>query len=105
MTDLAERRTAVNATRKLAIEELRRMVLAALGEHDAEVWLFGSRARGDAFQHSDIDIAILPHDELPSGFFSDLVESVEESSILTMSISSTCVVPLLPSSTRFATRV
>jgi len=58
MTDPAVRGTAVNATRKRAIEELRQMVLAALGEHDAEVWLFGSCARGDAFQHSDIDIAI-----------------------------------------------
>ena len=57
------------------------MVLAALGEHDAEVWLFGSCARGDTLQHSDIDIAILPRDELPSGFFSDLAKSVEESSI------------------------
>src|SRR3984893_11100660 len=81
MTDLAVRGTAVNATRRRAIEELRRMVLAALGEHDAEAWLFGSCARGDAFQHSDIDVAILPHDELPSGFFSDLAESVDESSI------------------------
>ncbi len=71
----------VNAVREKAIEELRRMVLAALGEHDAEVWLFGSCARGEALQHSDIDIAILPHDELPSGFFSDLAESAEESSI------------------------
>jgi predicted nucleotidyltransferase len=57
------------------------MVLAALGEYDAEVWLFGSCARGDVLQHSDIDIAILPRDELPSGFFPDLAESVEESSI------------------------
>src|SRR5262249_953473 len=57
------------------------MVLAALGEHDAAVWLFGSCARGEALQHSDIDIAILSRDELPSGFFSDLAESVEESSI------------------------
>jgi uncharacterized protein len=71
----------VNATRKRAIEELRRMVLAALGEYDAEVWLFGSCARGEVLQHSDIDIAILPRDELPSGFFSDLAEGVEESSI------------------------
>jgi uncharacterized protein len=37
--------------------------------------------RGDVLQHSDIDIAILPRDELPSGFFGDLAESVEESSI------------------------
>ena len=72
---------AVNSTRNRAIEELRRMVLDALGEHDAEVWLFGSCARGEVLQHSDIDIAILPRDELPSGFFSDLAEGVEESSI------------------------
>ncbi|HMD65991.1 MAG TPA: nucleotidyltransferase domain-containing protein [Stellaceae bacterium] len=57
------------------------MVLDALSGHDAEVWLFGSCARGDALQHSDIDIAILPRDDLPSGFFSDLAEIVEESSI------------------------
>jgi len=31
----------MNPTRAWAIEELRRMVLGALGEHDAEVWLFG----------------------------------------------------------------
>jgi predicted nucleotidyltransferase len=72
---------AVNPTRRRAIEELRDIVLAALGEYSAEVWLFGSCARGDVLQHSDIDIAILPCDELPSGFFSDLAESVEESAI------------------------
>jgi predicted nucleotidyltransferase len=71
----------VNPTRERSIEELRRMVLAALGEHDAQVWLFGSCARGEVFQHSDIDVAILPRDELPSSFFSDLAERVEENSI------------------------
>ena len=71
----------MNRIREKAIEELRRMVLAALGEHDAAVWLFGSCARGEVFQHSDIDVAILPQDELPAGFFSDLAESIEESSI------------------------
>jgi predicted nucleotidyltransferase len=57
------------------------MVLAALGEHDAAVWLFGSCARDDVLQHSDIDIAILPRDELPAGFFPELAESIEDSSI------------------------
>jgi predicted nucleotidyltransferase len=71
----------MNPTRERAIENLRRMVLAALDEHDAEVWLFGSCARDEALGHSDIDIAILPRDELPTGFFSDLTESVEHSSI------------------------
>ena len=63
----------VNAVRERAIEALRRMVLGALGEHDAEVWLFGSCARGGALRHSDIDVAILPADGVPSGFFSDFL--------------------------------
>jgi predicted nucleotidyltransferase len=70
-----------NTVREQAIEELRRMVLDALGEHDAAVWLFGSCARGEARQHSDIDIAILPRDDLPSGFFGGLDADIEESTI------------------------
>jgi predicted nucleotidyltransferase len=57
------------------------MVLAALGEHVAAVWLFGSCARGEVRQHSDIDIAILPQDELPAGFFGELQADIEESTI------------------------
>lgn len=71
----------MNATRKEAIEELRRMVLTALGGHDAAVWLFGSCARGEPRQHSDIDIAILSRDELPIGFFGELQADIEESKI------------------------
>jgi predicted nucleotidyltransferase len=71
----------VNPTRERAIEELRRMVLDALGEHDAAVWLFGSCARGEARQHSDIDIAILPRDNLHPGFFGELDADIEESTI------------------------
>ena len=57
------------------------MVLNTLGEHDAAVWLFGSCARGEARQHSDIDIAILPRDNLPPGFFGELDADIEESTI------------------------
>jgi hypothetical protein len=71
----------LNATREWALGELRRMVLAALGEHAAEVWLFGSCARNEVMQHSDIDIAILPRDDVPPGFFSELAERIEESEI------------------------
>src|SRR5689334_6793367 len=74
-------RTSVNPTRKQAIEELRRMVLAALVGHDAEAWLFGSCARGNPRQHSDIDIAILPHSEIPSGVLAELAADIEESAI------------------------
>jgi uncharacterized protein len=57
------------------------MVLAALGKHDAAVWLFGAGARGDVRHMSDIDIGILPRDELPARFFATLAEAIEESTI------------------------
>ena len=77
----APAKAAMNPARERAIEDLRRMVLKTLGERAAEVWLFGSCARGDARQHSDIDIAILPHDQVPPGFFAELAADFEESTI------------------------
>ena len=71
----------MNTTRIRAIEELRRMVLDALGDHDAEVWLFGSCARDEVMQHSDIDIAVLSRHELPPGLLADLAADIEESPI------------------------
>jgi predicted nucleotidyltransferase len=71
----------MNPVRQRALEELRHMVLAALAGHDAAVWLFGSCARAKPRQHSDIDIAILPRDKLPSGFLAELEADIEESTI------------------------
>ncbi|MBV8493689.1 MAG: nucleotidyltransferase domain-containing protein, partial [Alphaproteobacteria bacterium] len=71
----------MNRTRRQALVELRQMVLKALGNRDAEVWLFGSCARGEVMQHSDIDIAILPRGEIPEGVFANLGETVEQSTI------------------------
>ena len=71
----------INPVRQRAIEALRVMVLDALGDRSAEVWLFGSCARGDVRQHSDIDIAILPGDDVPDGFFANLAADIEDSSI------------------------
>ena len=71
----------MNPTRERAIERLREMVLSALGERDAAVWLFGSCARGEPRQHGDIDIGVLSRDELPVGFFGELQADIEESTI------------------------
>lgn len=60
----------------------RRTVRAFLPPELAEVWLFGSRARGDAHRWSDIDIAISPRRELPIGLLAELREALEESNIL-----------------------
>lgn len=73
--------TGTNPTREWALRELRQMITDALGGHKAEVWLFGSCARGEVLQHSDIDIGILPRGDIPCGFFSDLKERIDESSI------------------------
>ena len=73
--------TAAEPVRQRALEQLRRLVLDALGERDAEVWLFGSCARGEVRQHSDIDIGVLPRGDLPNGFFDELAAEIEESTI------------------------
>ncbi len=41
-----------------ALAELRRIVAAALKGTPVRVWLFGSRARGDARSFADVDIAL-----------------------------------------------
>lgn len=48
----------------------------------ARLWLFGSRARGDARRWSDIDIAVEPLASLPAGILAELREVLAESSIL-----------------------
>ena len=73
--------TAMNAVRERAIEKLRRLVIDALAEHDAAVYLFGSMATGEVRHASDIDVAILPRDELPPIFFARLADAIEESTI------------------------
>ena len=81
MTNAPKTTTGMNPIRERAVERLRRMVLEELGERDASVYLFGSHARGEVRHASDIDIAILPRDELPYAFFADLADTIEESTI------------------------
>jgi len=64
-----------------ALEEVRRIVLDALGEKNAKVYLFGSWARGEATRLSDIDVAIDPHATLPRGTLARLRERLEESHV------------------------
>ena len=67
--------------RERAIAELRDVVLRAVANQDASVWLFGSCARGDARKDSDIDIGILPRSDIPPSLFADLAAEIEESDI------------------------
>lgn len=57
------------------------MVLAALAERRASVWLFGSCARGDWVHSSDIDVAIEAEEPLPASLIAGLKEALEDSTI------------------------
>ena len=59
----------------------RRIVLAGLGTQRARVFLFGSRARGNARPNSDIDIAVLADAPLEADTLARIREALEESSI------------------------
>lgn len=72
-------RAAIAESRSVA--ELRAMVLRALSGMKVRVFLFGSRATGDAHPASDIDVAVLPLEPLPAGTLAALREMLEESTI------------------------
>jgi hypothetical protein len=63
------------------VERVRRIVLDRLAGYDAAVYLFGSRARGDAARASDVDVAIDPRQPLSPLLLGDLAEALEESTI------------------------
>jgi hypothetical protein len=60
-------------------ELVRRIVTEALRGRPVRIFLFGSRARGDASVASDFDVAILPEEPLSRDVLSRIRESLEES--------------------------
>jgi len=63
------------------LDEVRSIVLRGLRGTPARVYLFGSRARGEAARLSDVDVAVLPLQPLPPGLLSLIREELEESNI------------------------
>lgn len=63
------------------LDEARAIVERELSGVAADVYLFGSWARGDPRRISDIDIAVLPRGPAPAAILSRLREAFEESSI------------------------
>jgi uncharacterized protein len=61
-----------------SLELVRALVLAHVRREDVAVYLFGSRARGDARAGSDIDIGLLPRGALERGCLADLRERLED---------------------------
>ena len=63
------------------LEEVKRLIYQGLRGYRARVYFFGSRSRGQASPSSDIDVAILPLEPLPTGILSTIRERLEEGSI------------------------
>ncbi len=59
------------------------LLIRPLQKNKAQVWIFGSRARGDHRQYSDIDILFSSSAQpLPRGLISDIKEKLEDSRLL-----------------------
>ncbi|ADI14980.1 type VII toxin-antitoxin system MntA family adenylyltransferase antitoxin [Truepera radiovictrix] len=63
------------------LERVRRIILAGLAGCPARVYLFGSRASGQARSASDIDVAVWPLAPLPEGTLAAIREALEETTI------------------------
>lgn len=61
--------------------EVRRIVLSRLRGR-ARAYLYGSWARGEATRHSDVDMAIVPHEPLDPAELSELRQVLAESNVL-----------------------
>ncbi len=64
------------------LAEVRRIVQRGLMGRPAQVYLFGSWARGNPARTSDIDVAILPLAPLPEGTLGEIREALEESLVV-----------------------
>ena len=63
------------------LAEIRRIVADELRGYPVDVYLFGSRARGDAGIGSDVDIAVDAKGSLPSTALVKLRSALEESNV------------------------
>jgi predicted nucleotidyltransferase len=59
---------------------LNEILVEPLKAHGCQVWIFGSRARGNHHRFSDIDILFRTDGrKLPAGFLAEAIERLEES--------------------------
>ena len=67
---------------EIDLKMARDIILDELAGYRANVYLFGSRATGNAASTSDIDIALLPEEALPDGLLAKIREQLENSRII-----------------------
>jgi len=67
--------------REQLLNEVKQIVLPAFRAFDAQIYLFGSWARGEERAASDIDIAVKSQNSIPATIFAQTRERLEESLI------------------------
>lgn len=78
---MKKRKAAKKSNEATYLNQARRIVLKRLRGYNVDVYLFGSYARGDHHNTSDIDVAIMPLEPLRQGLLSEMREELEESNI------------------------
>jgi len=73
--------TSESTIYKSSLELLKGIIRDVFKDDDVTVILFGSRARGDYFETSDMDIAILPRSEMNKIKIALFRERIENSNI------------------------
>ena len=63
------------------LTQLKKLVLDELKSQNVKIFMFGSRARGDNYIGSDVDIGLIPKDKIDSNKVSLLKEKIENSNI------------------------
>jgi len=78
---MAHRRSPATVADPALLERVKGIVRRVLGRTPADVYLFGSWARGAQRPTSDIDVAIESAEPLPRALLASLREALEESTI------------------------
>lgn len=78
---MAQRRSPTTVADPALLERVKAIVRRGLGHTPADVYLFGSWARGAQRPTSDIDVAIESSEPLPRALLASLREALEESTI------------------------
>ena len=78
---MAHRRSPATVADPALLERVKGIVRRAFGQTPADVYLFGSWARGAQRPTSDIDVAIESSEPLPRALLASLREALEESTI------------------------
>lgn len=63
------------------LEELKALALTLLKDEEVRIILFGSRARGDNYTASDVDIGLLPYGRIDRKKLALLKEKIEDLNI------------------------